>query len=163
MWALSCCTSATRKRAWLVTFSAPLRGVLEMLNTSPTGRPFGGESFVFGDEVGDGVGVPNRAWEGAVLRAHGLKPVRTKTGALTLEARTAFQRIDLTFHDLRHEAGSRLLEAGMPLHEVSAMLGHANISMTSRYLNAKVVGLLSSMERIDRERSFARRCKRRRA
>ena len=40
---------------------------------------------------------------------------------------------DLRFHDLRHEAGSRKLEAGWPLHAVSEWLGHNNITTTSRY------------------------------
>jgi site-specific recombinase XerD len=44
--------------------------------------------------------------------------------------------VDLHFHDLRHEAGSRFLGAGMPLHHVKEMLGHANISQTDTYLNA---------------------------
>ncbi len=57
-----------------------------------------------------------------------------------------------TFHDLRHEAGSRLLEAGWPLHNVSHMLGHANIAQTSTYLNATKVGLQDAMRRLDASR-----------
>ena len=52
----------------------------------------------------------------------------------------ARRAIDLHLHDLRHEAGSRLLEAGWPLHEVQHMLGHANIEQTSTYLNANFRG-----------------------
>jgi integrase len=52
---------------------------------------------------------------------------------------------DLHFHDLRHEAGSRLLEAGWPIHHVKEMLGHANLS----YLNAGRMGLQDSMQRFD--------------
>lgn len=33
--------------------------------------------------------------------------------------------------DLRHEAGSRFDEAGMPIAYVSTMLGHSNLSTTS--------------------------------
>ena len=62
--------------------------------------------------------------------------------------------IDLTFHDLRHEAGSRFLEAGRPFHSVAHGLGHANISQTSTYLNATRVGLQDAMRRLD-----ASRCK----
>ena len=65
------------------------------------------------------------------------------------ESRAALDRIDLHFHDLRHEAGSRLLEAGWPLHHVQEMLGHANVSQTSTYLNATRVGLQESMRRFD--------------
>ena len=42
--------------------------------------------------------------------------------------------VDLHFHDLRREAGSRWLEGGVPLHVVRDWLGHANISQTSTYL-----------------------------
>ena len=44
--------------------------------------------------------------------------------------------INLHFHDLRHEGGSRLLEAGWPVHHVQHMLGHAALQQTSTYLNA---------------------------
>jgi hypothetical protein len=53
---------------------------------------------------------------------------------------------------LRHEAGSRLLEAGWPLHEVSFMLGHSDIGTTSTYLNATRVGLQDRMRRLDEAR-----------
>lgn len=56
-------------------------------------------------------------------------------------------RIDLHFHDLRHEAGSRLLEAGWPLHHVKDMLGHTNIATTGTYLNVTTAGLAESMRR----------------
>lgn len=55
-------------------------------------------------------------------------------GKLAQESRTALRAIDLHFHDLRHEAGSRWLEAGMPLHHVKELLGHANISQNRHVL-----------------------------
>jgi len=62
---------------------------------------------------------------------------------------------NLHFHDLRHEAGSRLHEAGMPLHHVKEMLGHASLDQTTTYLNVQIEGLQASMRQIDE----ARRCK----
>jgi integrase len=53
----------------------------------------------------------------------------------------------LHFHDLRHEAASRFLEAGAALHEVQAILGHTNIQQTSAYLNASNEGLSAAMEK----------------
>ena len=94
-----------------------------------------------------------RAWETAVLKAHGHTPAWTKTTkGLTPASRAALVAIDLDFHDLRHEAGSRLLEAGWPLHHVQLMLGHANVSQTSTYLNATKGGLRDSMRRLDASR-----------
>jgi integrase len=59
---------------------------------------------------------------------------------------------DLHFHDLRHEAGCRWLEAGIPIHHVQEMLGHANISQTSTYLHATETGLAESMRKFDASR-----------
>jgi integrase len=85
-----------------------------------------------------------------VLKAHGHVPQWTKTNkALTAASRATLEAIDLHFHDLRHEGGSRLLEAGWPLHHVQHMLGHANVSQTSTYLNATRVGLHESMRRFE--------------
>ena len=134
--------------------SARLAGILELAKTDPAGQTFGPEKFVFGDVVGQQVGDIKRAWETCVLKAHGYKATYTKTNALSETSRQALEAIDLTFHDLRHEAGSRLLEAGWPLHNVSHMLGHANIAQTSTYLNATRVGLQDAMRRLD-----ASRCK----
>jgi integrase len=47
----------------------------------------------------------------------------------------------LRFHDLRHEAASRKVEAGYPMHAVSLWLGHTNLTTTARYLNADVAQL----------------------
>lgn len=40
---------------------------------------------------------------------------------------------DLTFHDLRHEATSRLFERGFSMMEVAAITGHKTLSMLKRY------------------------------
>lgn len=42
---------------------------------------------------------------------------------------------DLKFHDLRHTFATRMVQAGMPLAEVSRLLGHTNIATTFRYSN----------------------------
>lgn len=105
---------------------------------------------VFGDDTGAKVANFKRAWETCVLKAHGHVPEWTaKSKGLKLASRALLAAIDLHFHDLRHEAGSRLLEAGVPLHHVQAILGHENLSQTSTYLNATRIGLHESMRRFD--------------
>ena len=42
---------------------------------------------------------------------------------------------DLTFHDLRHEAISRLFESGLKVHEEMAISGHKTASQMFRYIN----------------------------
>ena len=135
---------------WL-PISARLAAVLEMAQTDPAGQMFDPEAHVFGDGVGRRVKAIKRAWETCVLKAHGHTPT-WKSYDLTPDCRQALDAIDLHFHDLRHEAGSRLLEAGWPLHTVSHMLGHANIAQTSTYLNATKVGLQKEMQRLDASR-----------
>lgn len=53
-----------------------------------------------------------------VLKAHSHTPKYTGTANLTAASRAALDAIDLHFHDLRREAGSRWLEGGVPLHTI---------------------------------------------
>ena len=41
---------------------------------------------------------------------------------------------DLTFHDLRHEAISRMFDRGMKIHEVMAISGHRTANQLFRYV-----------------------------
>lgn len=93
--------------------------------------------YVFGDELGRRVKEVRTAWDNAVLKAHGVKVARGHAGRVSQENRARLREIDLNFHDLRHEAGSRKLEnEGYQLHEVSFWLGHTKVTTTSTYLNA---------------------------
>lgn len=146
----------------IIPISSRLRSVLEMRRISPAGVPFPPSAYVFGDGIGRRVGSVRRAWQTAVLRAHGHKPTwiwKKKTGPgdkgttrLSPESEAAYRAIDLHFHDLRHEGGSRLLEAGWPVHHVQHMLGHASLQQTSTYLNATLRGLHESMRTLDQSR-----------
>ena len=140
------------KSGRVLPISSRFLAVLQMAQTDPTGKEFGPEAFVFGDVIGRQVKTLKRAWGTAVLKAHGHTPQWAGNHAITAESRAAFEAVNLHFHDLRHEAGSRLLEAGWPLHNVAHMLGHANISQTSTYLNATRIGLQESMRRLDASR-----------
>jgi len=56
---------------------------------------------------------------------------------------------DLRFHDLRHEAISRLVEADIPDQQVAAISGHKSMQMLQRYAhlrNKKLVGVVESLE-----------------
>ncbi len=131
-----------------VPLSARLAAVLEMAKTDPAGREYPPAAYVFGI-LGEPVRTVKKAWETCVLRAHGHEPKWAAGGKLSERSRAALAAIDLHFHDLRHEAGSRWLEAGMPLHHVKEILGHANISQTDTYLNAGRLALHESMKRYD--------------
>lgn len=68
---------------------------------------------------------PRKAWEAALKKA-GLA--------------------EFHFHDLRHEAVSRLFECGMNPLEVAAVSGHKTMQMLSRYTHLKPANLLKKME-----------------
>ena len=146
--------NAKNRRDRYIPISARLSAVLEMGMHDPAGHPFGRDAYVFGNEVGQSIRSPKKSWMTAVLKAHGHTPQWVKS-ALSRESREVYQTIDLKFHDLRHEAGSRWLEAGMPIHHVKELLGHSNIATTDTYLNAGRVHLQESMRKVEEVRKSA--------
>ena len=137
-----------------VPISARLRAELLMHQTAPDGTTHPPLAYAFGNEVGEPIGRISTAWETLVLKAHGQPVVRdAKSHGLTPASRDAYQRIDLVFHDLRHEGGSRLLELGWPIHQVSAMLGHKSIATTQIYLNVRAGDLSAQMAATDTART----------
>jgi integrase len=100
-----------------VPLSSVLRGMLERRRLDPAGEVIPAEGFVFGDEIGRRRGSIKTAWRLTLKRA---------------------KITDLHFHDLRREAGSRWMDAGIPLATIQRWLGHANISQTSTYLGASL-------------------------
>lgn len=53
---------------------------------------------------------------------------------------------DLRFHDLRHEATSRLVERGLSDQEVSAITGHKNMQMLRRYTHLRAEELVEKLD-----------------
>lgn len=97
---------------------------------NPT-RPKDVQLVFFGEPGKDGVRRPylfDKAWNDA-KRVAGLE--------------------DFRFHDLRHEAVSRLVEAGLSDQEVAAISGHKSMQMLKRYTHLRaedLVGRLDSLE-----------------
>jgi integrase len=58
-------------------------------------------------------------------------------------------RVELTFHSLRHTFASWLVQKGVPILNVSKLLGHSDIKTTQIYAHVSNNGLLSSVETID--------------
>jgi integrase len=111
-----------------IPISPALRAVLDMVKLDPAGKQHGPDAYVFGNAIGEQVKDPKKSWA-ACLKTAKLKEA------------------DLHFHDLRHEAASRLLEQGWPLQHVQLMLGHADAATTSIYVNATADQLADSMRR----------------
>lgn len=57
---------------------------------------------------------------------------------------------ELHFHDLRHEAVSRLFEAGLNDQEVAAISGHRSAQMLMLYAHLRSENLVSKLDNIDR-------------
>ena len=107
------------KKPRRVPISTTLRTVLDARRCDPAGETLPAHAFVFGDEIGRRRGSIKTAWRLTCARAG----------------------IDgLHFHDLRREAGSRWMDAGVPLATIQRWLGHHNISQTSKYLAASLGG-----------------------
>jgi integrase len=117
----------------IVPISTRLLATLELRKLDPAGRqPHKSDAYVFGNEVGERSKSVHTAWTNAAKRA-GLK--------------------GLQLRDLRHEAGSRFDEAGVPINYVSKMLGHTNLTTTTRYLNIQRRGLHRAIETLEAHQS----------
>ena len=121
-------TKTKARRVRYVPISPRLHAILEMRRLDLDGQPHGPDAFVFGTQLGERVAYKtvDDWWQRACARA---------------------QITGLHFHDLRREAASRLLEGGVPEQYVQQVLGHANLSTTSRYLATTRKGLHQAMER----------------
>src|SRR4030095_9966876 len=113
-------------------------------------------ALVFSHEAGEPLGRFRTAWITAVLKAHGIRPEWKAYGwrALWPDCRGEFRRINLPWHDLRHEYASRLVEHGVPLSQVRDLLGHASIVTTERYDNQQLEALFEAARRLETGESF---------
>jgi integrase len=116
----------------VLPMSQRLRALLDMRRHDPSGRVWGPDAFVFGDAAGECIQSVDTAWTAPCGRA---------------------EIVGLNFHDLRREAGSRLLESGMPEHYVQRFLDHANLSTTSRYLKTTRRGIHEALRRVEERRN----------
>ena len=96
-------------------------------------------------------------WQSIVLKAHGHTPTwnpRLNYQGLSDESQETFRRINLRWHDLRHEYASRLVEHGVPLAQVRDLLGHASITTTERYDNQTLANLQVAAAKLERGLAF---------
>lgn len=68
-----------------------------------------------------------------------------------VKAREEIGRPDLKFHDIRHSAASAMIQDGITLHTVGAVLGHRSAASTQRYAHLATSNLKLAIERIGRK------------
>jgi len=93
-------------------------------------RPINTNLLFFGEPGKDGKRRPytlNRVWQTALTRA---------------------EITNLRFHDLRHEATSRFVEAGLSDQEVASITGHKSMQMLRRYTHLRSEDLVGRIAKI---------------
>lgn len=95
-------------------------------------RPISTDLVFFGDDPKDRNKpyIIDNAW----------KTIRKKAGITGLR-----------FHDLRHEAVSRLVEAGLSDMEVAAISGHKTMQMLRRYTHLRAEDLVQKLDAVERK------------
>lgn len=101
---------------------------------------------------GEGRSVPLSVAATSVLSALPIS-IDGKVFPVTVDSlKRAFERAvkrakidDLHFHDLRHEAVSRLFEKGLNVMEVASISGHKTLQMLKRYTHLSLDGLVSKI------------------
>ena len=117
--------------------STRLWQLLEMRQLDPSGRPWPGEAYVFGDEIG---------------RLLALATIRERWVALV----ASVDLEGLQMRDMRHEGANQYEETGTPVSDVSQLLGHTNLATTSRYLRNKRRRMAQlAVDRLDQARADA--------
>ncbi len=108
-------TKAKRART-IPILTSRLAAVLAMRRLDPAGQPHAPRAYVFGRETGERIACIKTAWRAACTRA---------------------KVTDLHVHDLRREAASRWADIPIPLPQIQAWLGHAKVSQTATYVQAR--------------------------
>ncbi len=57
--------------------------------------------------------------------------------------------VDLTFHDLRHEAVSRFVESGSSLAQVQMISGHRDLRMLMRYTHLQTDDIMAKLAAVE--------------
>jgi integrase len=76
-------------------------------------------------------------------------PFKNPFGSWKTALRDAGMDNSLRIHDLRHTFASRLVSNGVPIFDVSKLLGHKSIAMTMRYAHLAPVAFENAIEKLE--------------
>jgi integrase len=120
----------------------------ELLGVLTRRKALGPFAHIWGDwETGKQVKDFSSTWYVLLLLANGHRPEFNQDGGLTPECWKAIARIDLNWHDLRHEGLSRYGDLGVSTRALQMLAGHASIQTTLRYEHITVDRLRAEMAR----------------
>lgn len=145
-------TTKSGKTRFVPISTERLKGVLDFLRVDAAGKEKKTDARVCSNAAGEPIKYFRSAWVMTVLKANGVKPEwkpKSKVRAFTAECLAEYKRLDLRWHDLRHEYASRLVEKGTPLSQVRDLLGHASIVTTERYDNQREDALAAAVKQLD--------------
>lgn len=76
-------------------------------------------------------------------------PFRNPHGAWNTALRKSGVETNIRIHDLRHTFASRLVSKGVPIFDVSKLLGHKSISMTMRYAHLTPLAFENAIKKLE--------------
>jgi integrase len=124
------------QRIWVISKGTRAR---QMVPASP-------QAFVYLARYLDEAGTPaagERIWR---TRRGEIRPLAYSALRRILQRANAKLSTNWTLHDLRHTAATRMVNGGrLTLAEVQAILRHADIRVTGRYLTARVEDLVDKL------------------
>ena len=88
--------------------------------------------------------INGRLFTRAITVSKRISLALTKAQAAQTESQTFLK--GLRFHDLRHEAVTRLFEKGLNPIEVGMVSGHKTLSMLQRYTHLRSEGLMAKLD-----------------
>lgn len=117
---------------WLVRDAkSPQGSIGNHINTKVTDKAVGVINALLDDKIRDTLKVGNKLWDSELLLPLSGKTISTRF----THACKMLGIEDLHFHDLRHEAATRLSEQGLTVPQMQQVTGHESWSSLQRYVS----------------------------
>jgi len=145
-----CCTNWQTQIAIRVAFYSGMR-LGEMWRVRVTGKRL----VLHDTKNGDARAVPAHPKISHLLRFLPLTEKRHTVQAAWMRARDKAGFGYAHFHDLRHSAASEMVDAGVDLYRVGAVLGHRDSRSTKRYAHLTATSLSGAVYTIGRSKTPA--------